>query len=58
MVLLHGTELNIAPDGIVDWDEDFLSGFDICVASVHSHLRPGPADDDEAVHRRRARTRT
>ena len=38
MVLLHGTELNIAPDGSVDWDEDFLSGFDVCVASVHSHF--------------------
>src|SRR5205085_11641977 len=25
--LLHGTELNIAPDGSVDWDEDFLAGF-------------------------------
>jgi histidinol phosphatase-like PHP family hydrolase/predicted flap endonuclease-1-like 5' DNA nuclease len=36
MALLHGTELNIAPDGSVDWDEDFLSGFDMCVASVHS----------------------
>jgi histidinol phosphatase-like PHP family hydrolase len=36
MVLLHGTELNIAPDGSVDWDEDFLSGFDMAVASVHS----------------------
>ena len=36
MVLLHGSELNIAPDGSVDWDEDFLPGFDICVASVHS----------------------
>jgi DNA polymerase (family 10) len=36
--LLHGTELNIAPDGSVDWDEDFLSGFDLCVASVHSHF--------------------
>ena len=36
MVLLHGSELNIAPDGSVDWDEDFLSGFDICVASIHS----------------------
>ncbi len=36
MVLLHGTELNIAADGSVDWDEDFLSGFDMCVASVHS----------------------
>jgi DNA polymerase (family 10) len=38
MVLLHGSELNIAPDGSVDWDEDFLSGFDLCVASVHSHF--------------------
>jgi DNA polymerase (family 10) len=38
MVLLHGTELNIAPDGSVDWDEDFLSGFDMSVASVHSHF--------------------
>jgi len=36
MALLHGSELNIAPDGSVDWDEDFLSGFDMCVASVHS----------------------
>jgi DNA polymerase (family 10) len=38
MTLLHGTELNIAPDGSVDWDEDFLAAFDICVASVHSHF--------------------
>jgi DNA polymerase (family X) len=38
MALLHGTELNIAPDGSVDWDEDFLAGFDVCVASVHSHF--------------------
>jgi DNA polymerase (family 10) len=22
----------------VDWDEDFLAGFDVCVASVHSHF--------------------
>jgi len=38
MKLLHGTELNIAPDGTVDWPPDFLDGFDICVASVHSHF--------------------
>jgi DNA polymerase (family X) len=36
--LLHGTELNIAPDGSVDWDLGFLDEFDICVASVHSHF--------------------
>jgi DNA polymerase (family X) len=38
MTLLHGSELNIDPEGGVDWDEDFLAGFDICVASVHSHF--------------------
>src|SRR5439155_15495082 len=36
MTLLHGTELNIDADGGVDWDADFLAGFDVCVASVHS----------------------
>ncbi|WP_432092727.1 DNA polymerase/3'-5' exonuclease PolX [Streptomyces sp. bgisy100] len=38
MRLLHGTELNIDPDGNVDWPEEFLAGFDLCVASVHSHF--------------------
>jgi DNA polymerase (family X) len=38
MDLLHGTELNIDPDGGVDWPDEFLDGFDICVASVHSHF--------------------
>ena len=38
MRLLHGTELNIGPDGSVDWPAEFLAGFDVCVASVHSHF--------------------
>jgi DNA polymerase (family X) len=38
MRLLHGSELNIDPDGSVDWDGEFLAGFDITVASVHSHF--------------------
>ncbi|MFD5798941.1 DNA polymerase/3'-5' exonuclease PolX [Streptomyces diastatochromogenes] len=38
MRLLHGTELNIGPDGDVDWPDDFLAGFDLCVASLHSHF--------------------
>ncbi|KOG59399.1 phosphoesterase [Streptomyces antibioticus] len=38
MRLLHGTELNIGPDGEVDWPEEFLAGFDLCVASLHSHF--------------------
>jgi DNA polymerase (family 10) len=36
--LLHGTELNIGPDGTLDWDDEFLAGFDLCVASIHSHF--------------------
>jgi DNA polymerase (family 10) len=44
MTLLHGTELNIDPDGEVDWDADFLSQFDVCVASVHSHFNQPAAD--------------
>jgi DNA polymerase (family X) len=36
--LLHGTELNIGPDGALDWDDEFLAGFDLCVASIHSHF--------------------
>ncbi|HEX5901556.1 MAG TPA: DNA polymerase/3'-5' exonuclease PolX [Actinomycetota bacterium] len=38
LTLLHGTELNIDPEGDVDWGPEFLEGFDICVASVHSHF--------------------
>ncbi|MFA1537462.1 DNA polymerase/3'-5' exonuclease PolX [Actinomadura monticuli] len=51
LVLLHGTELNIDPDGNVDWDADFLSGFDVCVASVHSHF----TQDQDAMTRRLVR---
>ncbi|MEU9302055.1 DNA polymerase/3'-5' exonuclease PolX [Streptomyces sp. NPDC048269] len=36
--LLHGTELNIGPDGSLDWPDEFLADFDICVASIHSHF--------------------
>jgi DNA polymerase (family X) len=38
MVLLHGSELNIGPEGDVDWGPEFLSDFDVTVASVHSHF--------------------
>ncbi|GAA0913827.1 DNA polymerase/3'-5' exonuclease PolX [Nonomuraea longicatena] len=38
MRLLHGTELNIGPDGSVDWPAEILREFDVCVASVHSHF--------------------
>jgi DNA polymerase (family 10) len=48
MALLHGTELNIDSHGGVDWDHDFLSGFDLCVASVHSNFAQ---DRDELTRR-------
>jgi DNA polymerase (family 10) len=39
MMILHGCELNIGKDGTVDYDSDFLAGFDVLVASVHSYFR-------------------
>ena len=36
MRILHGCELNIDRDGHVDYDDEFLAGFDWGVASVHS----------------------
>ncbi|MGH2681604.1 MAG: DNA polymerase/3'-5' exonuclease PolX [Actinomycetota bacterium] len=38
MAILHGSELNIQPDGSLDWEDEFLQGFDVLVASVHSHF--------------------
>ncbi len=38
LTILHGSELNIDPDGAVDYDAAFLAAFDWCVASVHSHF--------------------
>jgi len=38
MTILHGTELNIDAKGEVDYDPEFLAGFDITVASVHSYF--------------------
>jgi DNA polymerase (family 10) len=38
LVILHGAELNIGKDGSIDYDADFLAGFDFGVASIHSHF--------------------
>jgi DNA polymerase (family 10) len=51
MTLLHGTELNIDPDGAVDWPVSFLEGFDLTVASIHSHF----TQSREAMTRRMIR---
>ncbi len=41
MRLLHGVELNIGPEGELDYDAEFRKSFDWCVASVHSHFELG-----------------
>lgn len=38
LTILHGAELNIAPDGSIDYDDEFLEVFDFGVASIHSHF--------------------
>ena len=38
MRLLQGVELNIGPDGTLDYDAEFRSAFDFCIASVHDHF--------------------
>ncbi len=38
MRLLHGVELNIGPEGGLDYDAEFRRSFDWCVAAVHSHF--------------------
>jgi DNA polymerase (family 10) len=47
-LILHGAELNIGSDGSIDYDAEFLQGFDFGVASVHSHF-----DLDEAAQTQR-----
>lgn len=50
LTILHGAELNIGPDGSVDYDPDFLAGFDWCVASVHSHFDlPSEAQTERVI---------
>ena len=36
--LLHGVELNIGPNGELDYDLEFRRAFDWCLASVHDHF--------------------
>ncbi len=36
--LLQGIELNIGPEGSLDYDPDFRMELDLCVAAIHSHF--------------------
>jgi DNA polymerase (family 10) len=47
--LLHGIELNIGPEGQLDYDLEFRQGFDFCLASVHSHFELGRAEQTRRI---------
>jgi DNA polymerase (family X) len=49
IALLHGAELNIGLHGGLDYDDDFLATFDWLVASVHSHMGRGVAEQTARV---------
>ena len=49
LVLLHGVELNIGPEGQLDYDAEFRSGFDWCLASVHDHFEQGRAAQTKRI---------
>jgi len=49
--LLHGVELNIGPNGELDYDAEFRSSFDWCLASIHDHF-----EQDRAAQTRRVVT--
>ena len=48
LTVLHGVELNIGPEGELDYDAEYRKTFDFCVASVHDHF-----DLDRAAQTRR-----
>ena len=48
LTILHGVELNIGPEGELDYDLEFRRGFDFCLASVHDHF-----DLEEAAQTKR-----
>jgi DNA polymerase (family 10) len=42
--LLHGCELEVRADGVLDYDDDLLARFDVVVASVHVSRRQPKAE--------------
>lgn len=51
LTILHGAELNIGPDGGLDYDEAFRRELDWCVAGVHSHFELDPKRQTERISR-------
>ncbi|MGH2758407.1 MAG: DNA polymerase/3'-5' exonuclease PolX [Actinomycetota bacterium] len=51
LTVLHGVELNIDRDGTLDYPDDVLAGFDICVASIHSQFKLSRAEQTKRLLR-------
>lgn len=51
LTILHGAELNIGPDGGLDYDDEFLEAFDWGVASIHSHFDLEPSEQTTRIVR-------
>jgi DNA polymerase (family X) len=47
--ILDGVELNIGIGGALDYDDDFLFGFDFCVASVHTLMNRPVREQTERI---------
>ena len=51
MRFFHGVELNVDADGSLDYDDDVLAGFDLCVASIHSSFKLSKRDQTKRMIR-------
>lgn len=51
MTLLHGVELNIGADGSLDYPDEVLASFDLCVASIHSSFKASRAEQTRRLLR-------
>lgn len=49
LTLLHGVELNIGPEGELDYDLEFRRSFDWCLASVHDRFELDRATQTKRV---------
>ena len=47
--IFKGIELDILPDGSLDYPDDVLEGFDFIIASVHSRFRLGKKEQTERI---------
>jgi len=48
-LVLLGTEVDILPDGSLDYPDDVLARFDVVVAAVHSHFKQSKSEMTERI---------